>query len=123
MKENDKTRDRIYKMALASFYPFYVQKVEKKGRSKKELDKTICWLTGYTQKGLEVQIEKGANLEMFFTEAPNLNPKRSKITGVICGVRVEEIKDPVVKLARQMDKLVDEIAKGKPMEKVLREVE
>jgi hypothetical protein len=120
MQENAKTRDRIYKMVFASFYPFYVQKAEKKGRTKSEVDEVIRWLTGYTQKGLEAQLKKRTNLETFFADAPKLNPSRTLITGVICGVRVEDIKDPIVRSARYMDKLVDELAKGRVMEKILR---
>lgn len=120
MQDNSKTRERIYKLVLASFYPFYIQKVEKKGRTKAEVDEVIRWLTGYTQRGLDMHLKKGTNLEMFFTNAPKLNPARSLIAGVICGVRVEEIEDPIVQMARYMDKLVDEIAKGRPMEKILR---
>ncbi len=120
MQENPKTRDRIYKMIFASFYPFYVEKAEKKGRTKAEVDEVIRWLTGYTQKGLEAQLKKRTNLETFFANAPRLNPSRHLVTGVICGVRVEDIKDPVVQSARYMDKLVDELAKGRVMEKILR---
>jgi hypothetical protein len=120
MQENAKTRDRIYNMVFASFYPFYIEKAERKGRTKAEVDEVIRWLTGYTQRGLEAQLKKRANLETFFADAPKLNPSRTLITGVICGVRVEDIKDPVVRLARYMDKLVDELAKGRAMEKILR---
>ena len=98
----------------------YIQKVEKKERTKLELDQVICWLTGYDEKGLQSQIDSGADLEAFFSEAPHMNPAASKITGKICGVRVEEIEDPLVQKIRWMDKLVDEIAKGKAMEKILR---
>lgn len=111
---------RIYTISFASVYPHYVTKAEKKGRTKSELDEVIRWLTGYTQKELETQIEKQTNLETFFNEAPKLNPSRSLIKGIICGVRVEEIKDPLMKEIRYMDKLVDELAKGKEMEKILR---
>lgn len=120
MQENAKTRERIYKMTLASFYPFYIKKAERKGRTKAEVDEVIRWLIGYTQKGLEAQLKKQVNLETFFAKAPKLNPSRSLVTGVICGVRVENIKDPVVQSVRYMDKLVDEVAKGRPMEKILR---
>lgn len=111
---------RIYKMTFATVYPLYIAKVERKGRTKTEVDEVIRWLTGYTQKGLESQIKKDTNFEDFFKEAPKLNPARSLITGVICGVRVEEIKEPLMREIRYMDKLVDELAKGKTMEKVLR---
>lgn len=112
--------ERIYKMAFASVYPLYVQKVEKKGRTRKELDEVICWLTGYTPKALATQIKLGKDFETFFGEAPGLHPNVGKITGVICGVRIEEIEDPLMKKIRYLDKLVDELAKGRPMEKILR---
>lgn len=118
--ENEKTLKRVYEMAFARVYPLYIIKVEKKGRTKDELDEVIHWLTGYTQKKLEAQIKKQTNFEMFFKQAPKLNPLRTRITGVICGVRVEEIKDPIMREVRYMDKLVDELAKGRPMEKILR---
>lgn len=120
MKQDNKTRDRIYTMRVSGVYPFYVAKAEKKGRTKTEVDEVICWLTGYSQEGLEAQLEKQTNFETFFAEAPQLNPSRSLVTGVICGVRVEEIEDPIIQAVRQLDKLVDELAKGKAMEKVLR---
>lgn len=111
---------RIYKMIFGSVYPLYVQKVEKKGRSKDELDEVICWLTGYTRKELEQQIDKKSDFETFFAQAPQLNPNAAKITGVICGYRVETIQDPLVQKVRYLDKLIDELAKGKAMEKILR---
>ena len=111
---------RIYTMSFASVYPHYITKAEKKGRTKTEVDEIIRWLTGYTQKELEEQIDKKTNLETFFNEAPKLNPSRSLIKGIICGVRVEEIKDPIMREIRYMDKLVDELAKGKEMGKILR---
>ncbi len=114
------TKHRIYSMSFASVYPHYVAKAEKKGRTKKEVDEIIKWLTGYTQKGLESQIRKETDFETFFAKAPKLNPSRSFITGVICGVRIEEIKDPLMREIRYLDKLIDELAKGKTMEKVLR---
>jgi hypothetical protein len=117
MKTNN---TRVYKISFAGVYPMYVQKVEKKGRTKEELDTVLCWLTGYTEKTLQKQIEKKVDLETFFAEA-KLNPNASKITGVICGYRIEEIEDPLMKKIRYMDKLVDELAKGKAMEKILRE--
>lgn len=116
----DKSRDRIYKMSFATVYPLYIAKVERKGRTKEELDQTVLWLTGYSQKDLEKQIKDKVNFETFFNKAPQLNPLRNQIKGVICGVRVEEIKDPVVQSVRYMDKLVDELAKGRPVEKILR---
>lgn len=116
----DATRPRIYAMSFASVYPLYVTKVEKKGRSKKEVDQVIRWLTGYSQKGLEAQIKKGTDFETFLAQAPELNPARVLIKGTICGVRVEDIKDPTMQGIRYIDKLVDELAKGKAMESVLR---
>lgn len=111
---------RIYKMAFASVYPHYVAKAEKKGRTKSEVDIIICWLTGYTQKGLQQQLDKKTDFETFFAKAPKLNPNVSKITGVICGYRVEDIQHPLMQKIRYLDKLVDELAKGKVMEKILR---
>lgn len=107
-------------MSFATVYPLYIAKVERKGRTKEELDQTVLWLTGYSQKDLEKQIKDKVNFETFFNKAPQLNPLRNQIKGVICGVRVEEIKDPVVQSVRYMDKLVDELAKGRPVEKILR---
>jgi hypothetical protein len=107
-------------MSFASVYPHYVVKAEKKGRTKKEVDEIIRWLTGYSQKKFEAQLEKRADIETFFAEAPQLNPSRSLITGVVCGVRVEDIKDPVMREIRYLDRLIDELAKGKAMEKILR---
>jgi hypothetical protein len=111
---------RVYKMSFASIYPLYIQKVQRKGRTKAELDEVIRWLTGYSQKQLESQIKKDVDLERFFDEATKLNPNRQLITGLICGIRVEEIKEPLMQLIRYMDKLVDELAKGRKMEKILR---
>lgn len=113
-------KHRIYSMAFAKVYPLYVAKAKKKDRSKDEVDEVIRWLTGYSQKKLESQIEKAVDFERFFEEAPALNPKRSLIRGVICGVRIEEIEEPLMREVRYLDKLVDELAKGRPMEKVLR---
>jgi hypothetical protein len=107
-------------MAFASVYPHYVQKAEKKGRTRKELDEVICWLTGYTPKTLAKQIETRVDVETFFRDAPALNPNAQKITGVICGVRIADIDDPLMRKIRYLDKLVDELAKGRPMEKILR---
>jgi hypothetical protein len=107
-------------MAFSKVYPMYVQKAEKKGRTKEEVDTVICWLTGYDEGGLQAQIDKGVDFETFFAEAPQINPNAHKITGVICGVRVETIEDPLMQKIRWLDKLVDELAKGKAMEKVLR---
>lgn len=112
---------RVFKMSFASVYPHYVQKAEKKGRKKKEVDEVICWLTGYSPQALAKQIKQRKDFETFFSEAPSLNPHASKITGVICGVRIEEIEDPLMRKIRYLDKLVDELAKGRPMERILRE--
>lgn len=112
---------RVFKMAFASVYPLYLQKAAKKGRTRREVDGVICWLTGYTPQALAAQVEQKKDLETFFREAPALHPSASKITGVICGVRIEEIEDPLMRNLRCMDKLVDELAKGRPMEKILRE--
>jgi hypothetical protein len=120
MKEDTKTLQRVYKMVFASVYPFYVAKAEKKGRSKKEVDEIIRWLTGYSGAKLKAHLEKKTDFETFFAKAPKLNPSRTLITGVICGVRVEEIKDPVIQSVRYLDKLIDELAKGRGMEKILR---
>lgn len=113
-------KHRIYTMKFASVYPHYVAKAEKKDRTKAEVDKIIRWLTGYTQQQLNAQIKKETNLEDFFAQAPKLNPNRSLIKGVVCGVRVEEIEDPLMREVRYLDKLIDELAKGKAMEKILR---
>jgi hypothetical protein len=113
--------DRVFRMSFASVYPHYVQKAEKKGRKKKEVNEVICWLTGYSPQALAKQIKQKKDFETFFSEAPSLNPNASKITGVICGVRIQEIKDPLMRKIRYLDKLVDELAKGRPMEKILRE--
>ena len=107
-------------MSFASVYPLYVAKAEKKGRKKSEVDAIICWLTGYSQKELKEQLKKETDIETFFNEAPQLNPSRSLIKGVVCGVRVEEIQEPLMREIRYLDKLVDELAKGKAMEKILR---
>ena len=111
---------RVFKMSFASVYPLYVQKAEKKGRQKKEVDTVICWLTGYSPHTLAKQIKEKKDLETFFSEAPALHPNAGKITGVVCGVRIEDIEDPLMRNIRYMDKLVDELAKGRPMEKILR---
>lgn len=112
--------ERVYKLIFASVYPHYLKKTETKGRTKAELDTIICWLTGYTQKQLLQQIDKKVDFETFFAQAPQLNPNVSKITGVICGYRVEEIEDKLMQKIRYLDKLIDELAKGKTMEKILR---
>lgn len=114
------TKHRIFTTAFASVYPHYVQKAERKGRTRQEVDDVICWLTGYTPDALAEQIERRKDFETFFAEAPALHPGASRITGVICGVRIEEIEDPLMRKIRYLDKLVDELAKGRPMEKILR---
>ena len=111
---------RLFAMPFAKVYPAYVNKVERKGRSREELEEVIRWLTGYDAKGFARQIDKGVSLEQFFAEAPKYHPNASLITGVVCGVRVEEVEDPLMRKVRQLDKLVDELAKGKPLEKILR---
>ena len=124
MKENSaETLKRVYDMTFARIYPLYITKAERKGRTKAEVDKVIRWLTGYSQKGLEAQIKRQADLKTFFAKAPKMNPSRKLVTGVICGVRIEEIKEPLMREIRYMDKLVDEVAKGRPMEKILRKSE
>ncbi len=115
-------KHRIYTMTFGRVYPLYITKAEKKGRTKAEVDEIICWLTGYSQKELDSQIEKAVNFEEFFAEAPELNPARKLITGVICGIRVEEIEDPLMQEVRCLDKLIDELAKGKAMDKILRKL-
>lgn len=111
---------RVYKMSFAKVYPLLVAKAERKGRTKAEVDEVVRWLTGYTQKGLEKQLKQEVDYETFFQQAPKLNPNRSLIQGVICGVRIEEIEDPLMREVRYLDKLVDELAKGRAMEKILR---
>jgi hypothetical protein len=111
---------RVFKMTFASVYPHYVHKAEKKGRTKEEVDTIICWLTGYSQQALQKQIDTKSDFETFFAQAPQLNPNVSKITGVICGYRVEEIEDKLMQKIRYLDKLIDELAKGRAMEKILR---
>lgn len=111
----------VFKMAFSRVYPLYVQKAERKNRTKEEVDRIICWLTGYSQSELMQQIEKGKDFEAFFAEAPALHPDRALIKGVVCGVRVEEINDPLMQKIRYLDKLIDELAKGKAMDKILRQ--
>jgi hypothetical protein len=118
--KTDFANHRIYSISFASVYPLYIAKAEKKGRTKADVDQVIRWLTGYTAKGFEAQISKKTTLKEFFAKAPKLNPARSLITGAICGIRVEEIDHPLMQNIRYMDKLIDELAKGKPMEKILR---
>ena len=114
------TKHRIYSTSFASVYPHYVAKAEKKGRTKAEVDEVIRWLTGYTQKKLESQMTKKTDFETFFAEAPKMNPARALITGIVCGVRVENVEAPLMREIRYLDKLIDELAKGKAMEKILR---
>ncbi|MCV7382232.1 DUF2200 domain-containing protein [Mycolicibacter longobardus] len=113
-------KPRIYTIDFASVYPMYVAKAEKKGRTKQEVDEIIRWLTGYSQAELETQLEKNPDLEAFYAAAPQMNPNRNLITGTVCGIRVEDIEDPTVQEIRYLDKLIDELARGKTMEKILR---
>ena len=113
-------KHRIYTVSVASVYPHYVTKAEKKGRTKAEVDQIITWLTGYNQKQLETELENRTDFETFFAKAPRLNPARSLIKGVVCGIRVENIEEPLMRELRYLDKLIDELAKGKAMEKILR---
>ncbi|SRR5690606_28835713 len=115
-----KNKERVFKMSFASVYPHYLTKAEKKGRTKEEVDEIIFWLTGYDQKSLQEHLDNKTNFEDFFGQAPEINPNASKITGMICGYRVEEIDDKLVREIRYLDKLIDELAKGKDMEKILR---
>ena len=119
-KETPRKKHPIFGMSFARVYPLYVQKAGKKGRKKKEVDEVICWLTGYTPHALREQIKRKNDFATFFGQAPSLNPNVEKITGAICGVRLEEIEDPLMRNIRYMDKLVDELAKGRPMAKILR---
>lgn len=114
------TKHRIYSISFADVYPHYIAKAEKKGRKKSEVDAIICWLTGYNQRQLNAQLKKGKDLETFYNEAPAMNPSRTLIKGLICGIRVEDIEDPLMRDIRYLDKLIDELAKGKAMEKILR---
>ncbi|MDU0364887.1 DUF2200 domain-containing protein [Rhizobium sp. 25PS6] len=114
------TKHRVYSISVASVYPHYVAKAEKKGRTKTEVDEIICWLTGHSQQSLDDQLAAKTNFEDFFAQAPQMNPSRSLITGVVCGVRVEDIQETTMREIRYLDKLIDELAKGKAMEKILR---
>lgn len=120
MGKGSEADHRIFATSFASVYPLYVAKAQRKGRTKEEVDQVIRWLTGYTQSGLEAQLKKGTDFQTFLAQAPALNPARSLIRGVVCGVRVEEIQDPTMQGIRYLDKLVDELAKGKRMESILR---
>jgi len=115
------TKHRIFTTSFSSVYPLYVQKAERKNRTKEEVDQIICWLTGYNQAGLQQQIKKNHDFETFFAQAPAIHPNSSLIKGVVCGVRVEEIEDSLMQKIRYLDKLIDELAKGKAMEKILRQ--
>ena len=112
--------NKVFSYPFADIYPLYLQKAQKKGRTKEEVDTVICWLTGYDEPGLARQLDSGADLKAFFENAPRINPASSLIKGVVCGIRVEEIQDPLMQKIRYMDKLIDELAKGKAMEKILR---
>ena len=114
-------QNRVFAMKFAGVYPMYVQKAERKNRTKEEVDEILRWLTGYDQTGLQRQIDQGVSLETFFAQAPGLHPNTSLIKGVVCGIRVEEIEDPLMRKIRYMDKLIDELAKGKAMGKILRQ--
>ena len=114
-------KHQVFALKFADIYPLYIQKAERKNRTKEEVDQTIRWLTGYSQSGINQQIEKRNDLEAFFTQAPAMNPNRSLIKGVVCGVRVEDLEDPLMQNIRYLDKLIDELAKGKAMEKILRQ--
>ena len=114
------TKHRIFTTSFASVYPYYVAKAEKKGRTQAEVDAVICWLTGYSPKELKAILKQETDFENFFSKAPKMNPARIKITGTVCGVKVEQVEEPLMREIRYLDKLVDELAKGKPMEKVLR---
>lgn len=114
-------KHRIFTMSFAKVYPMYVQKAERKNRTKKEVDQIICWLTGYDQAGLRQQLKQETDFETFFGRAPRIHPNSSLITGVVCGIRVEDIDDPLMQKIRYLDKLIDELAKGKAMEKILRQ--
>ena len=113
-------RMNIAEMKVAKVYPMYVQKAERKGRTKDEVDEIVCWLTGHDRASLQREIDRGTDFQTFFDEAPDLNPSRSLITGVVCGVRVENVEEPLMREVRYLDKLIDELAKGKAMEKILR---
>jgi hypothetical protein len=113
-------KNRVFAMKFSGVYPLYIQKAERKGRIKEEVDQIICWLTGYDQEGLQQQIDQKNDFETFFAQAPAMHPNSSLIKGVVCGIRVEEIEDPLMQKIRYLDKLIDELAKGKAMEKILR---
>lgn len=114
------SHERIYRMIVAGVYPMYVQKAERKGRTKDEVDRIMCWMTGYDMPGLQRQLDARVDFETFFAQAPHMHPACAQIKGVVCGIRVEDIEDPLVQKVRYLDKLIDELAKGRPMEKILR---
>jgi hypothetical protein len=114
-------QEKVFAIKWAGLYPMYLKKAQAKGRLREELDQAICWLTGYTPEGLREQVESGNDLATFFAQAPAFNPKAALVTGTFCGVRVEEVDHPLMRKIRQLDKLVDELAKGRPMEKILRQ--
>lgn len=116
-----KTENRVAAMKFANVYPLYIQKAERKNRTKAEVDQIICWLTGYDQAGLQRQLKQATDFATFFAQAPRLHPNTALIKGVVCGVRIEEIEDPLMRKVRYLDKLIDELAKGRPMEKILRQ--
>lgn len=122
MRNDNLENHRIYRMSVARVYPEYVAKAERKGRTREEVDEIICWLTGYSQDGLATHLANQTDFQTFFDEAPEMNPARTSIKGVICGVRVEEISHPTMQSIRYLDKLIDELAKGKTMDKILRKV-
>jgi hypothetical protein len=119
-KMDEKTLQRVYAYKIAGIYSMYIQKAEKKGRTREEVDQIICWLTGFDQAGLNKQLQSENTIEMFFSQCPQFNPNSTLITGVVCGVRVEDVEDPVMQKVRYLDKLIDELAKGKSLEKILR---
>ncbi|HAD06396.1 MAG TPA: DUF2200 domain-containing protein [Anaerolineaceae bacterium] len=121
MATSSKPKHRLFSLKFADLYPLYIQKAERKNRTREEVDQIICWLTGYDSAGLQEQINNGNDLETFFAQAPAFNPRSSLIKGVVCGVRVEEIEDPLMQKIRYLDKLIDELAKGKPLQKILRD--
>ena len=114
------SKHRVFAMSFAKVYPMYVQKAERKNRTKDEVDRIICWLTGYDADGLQRQIDASVDVEAFFAQAPAMHPNRMLIKGVVCGIRVEEVEDPLMREIRHLDKLVDELAKGKPLDRILR---
>jgi hypothetical protein len=121
MAESSMSEHRIFTTKVSGVYPLYVQKAERKGRTKEEVDRIICWLTGYRQAELQRQLQQGCDFRTFFAEAPAIHPNSALIKGVVCGIRVEDVEDPLMRKIRHLDKLIDELAKGKPMERILRQ--